>query len=257
MNNTISPNTSAVILVNYNNARDTLECLRSLGELARPARHVVIVDNHSKDNSVQELRDYLSQLKVAYILNKDEDCGAISAPYMLLLCKHNYGFSGGNNAALRLLMQKTDCNAFWLLNNDTIVDPKALEHLCARLNETAEAGACGSTLVFQKRDDTVQCAAGSSLRKYFGTTRFVCGGASMADVEKMSTAAVEKELDEILGASLFVRRAAVEQCGLMDERYFLYREDSEWCTRFRKFGFTLAWARNSIVRHKEGGTTGA
>lgn len=248
----------AVILINYNSAVNTLGCLVALSKLNAPPAHIIVVDNgsHTEDlgalcESWQNLREPLLKTTIASVHTE------ILPVHVLLPLTENTGFSGGNNAALRLLLAHTKCKAFWLLNNDTIPSPDALEALCARLNQKPKAGLCGSTLVFADGSDKTQCAGGASLSPCLGTTKFIAAQQGVTTIACMLPEKIEKQLGEITGASMLVRREVFEKIGFMDERYFLYREDSEFSVRARRAGFDLAWAPQSIVYHKEGGSSGA
>lgn len=180
---------------------------------------------------------------------------------LLLRLAQNSGFSGGNNAALRWLLGHTtagQCAAFWLLNNDTEPDPAALDALCARLNERPQAGLCGSTLLYAHAPHRVQAAGGCVFSPLSGRTAFMAGGSATADLARLRSEEVEKR------PGLCGRRFAFgcggtswSAWGLLPEEYFLYYEDLAFALNARRAGYALAWARHSLVRHKEGGSTGA
>lgn len=251
----------AVIIVNYKNKDDTLLCLAALNDLLLSPKYIVVVDNGS-----EEVDDICSQWSTVaqetFIHNITSEHASffsfVKKPCNVVLAlADNTGFSGGNNAALRMLFTYTKCTAFWLLNNDTIPRPDALEALCTRLNQKSKAGLCGSTLVFADGSERTQCAGGASLSPWLGTTKFIAAQHDITTVVSMLPEKIENKLGEITGASVLIRREVFEQIGLMDERYFLYREDSEFSLRARMAGFALAWAPQSIVYHKEGGSSGA
>lgn len=180
--------------------------------------------------------------------------------HVLLRLSENRGFSGGNNAALRWLLARSSagqCAAFWLLNNDTEPDPAALDALCARLNQRPEAGLCGSTLLYAHAPGRVQAAGGCAFSPLSGRTAFLAGGLTTADLARVRGEDVEKRMAYVVGASLLARRAVLERAGLLPEEYFLYYEDLAFALNARRAGFALAWARESLVPHKEGGSTGA
>jgi GT2 family glycosyltransferase len=82
-------------------------------------------------------------------------------------------------------------------------------------------------------------------------------GLALKDALPIAEGRVDAALDFISGASLLVKRAVLERIGLFSEEYFLYYEDVDFCLRAKKAGFSLAWAKASVLVHKEGGTTGA
>ena len=256
----------AVVLVHYNNAQDTLACLQGLRALATPPAHIVVVDNSSQSYEQQSLLEGWKNLcagQNAPLVYQPGVSPALPAKlpsniFVPLAC--NTGFAGGNNAALRLLMKHTDCTAFWLLNNDTEPAPHALDALCARLNAKPGAGLCGSTLVCAHAPDTVQAAGGCTYSRWTGRTSFLCGGEAQAKVGAFASNevnALESRMGFVVGASCLVRRDVLLHAGFMSEDFFLYYEDAAFSLQSLRAGFDLAWARDSLVAHKEGASSGA
>lgn len=260
------PTRSAVILVNYNNARDTLDCIAALTLLRSPPAHIVVVDNGSHAHETLALREGWRGLCAGHdeglaCLDKGSAEHSATLPRNVLLTLGvNTGFAGGNNAALRLLLTQTDCAAFWLLNNDTVPEPDALNALCARLNECPDAGMCGSTLVYAYTPDKIQSAGGCTLSLWTGATAFLCGGEQREAViafPSKRVRSIEASMHYVVGASCMVRREALERAGILPENYFLYYEDAAFSLNIRRAGFSLVWAQDSVVLHKEGGSTNA
>lgn len=245
----------AVILLNYNNAGDTVACLRSLHALKTPPGQILVVDNHSTDDScatiAQAWRQWAAPVSVA------AQAPPPAEKAVLLQMPTNEGFSAGNNAGIRLTLQNKECRAVWLLNNDTEVLPDALDNLCACLNAQPEVGLAGSTLVYAHDRTIVQCAGGFKINKYCGTTPAICGHAALDAVLRRPVAEITPQIDYLCGASMLIKREVFDRIGLFREDYFLYYEDAEFCLRATNARFTLAWAPSSIVYHKEGGSTAA
>lgn len=263
----LTPSQCAVVLVHYNNPDDTLACLRTLSYLTVPPPHIVVVDNGSLMETAQTLlqgwKALCQKLGLAqpHRIGGHSQCppcttGTLSQHIFLALPRNN-GFSRGNNAALRLLLTRTNCKAFWLLNNDTEPMPCALDALCTRLNQKTEAGLCGSTLVYAHIAEHLQCAGGSTLSPLTGQTRFLHEHVLVKNILECNIHDTEQSMDYITGASLLVRREVFKKIGLLPEEYFLYYEDAAFCLAAKKAGFALAWAQQSIVYHKEGGSSGA
>ncbi|GAB6037502.1 hypothetical protein JCM15519_20610 [Fundidesulfovibrio butyratiphilus] len=238
------PATVGVILVNYRGARLTMACLDALSRLHVPPARVVVVDNGSRDES-------------AALLSRESGAGRWTPRPEILALRDNLGFAAGNNAALRLLLADRSLRAFWLLNNDALPDPQALDALCRRMNRPDRPGACGSILLYEGTPRRIQCAGGGRVSRITGTTRsFLEGKVPSPDLPRACDA-VEARLDYLCGASLLVRAEAAERTGPLDEAYFLYYEDVDWCLRMRARGVCFAVAPDSFVVHREGGTTGA
>ena len=249
----------AVVLVNYKNAGETLACLESLLGLNTPPAYILVVDNASGPASLNELRAGWSTLCAGRGLPAPEivETAESSPPrFGVLPQEENLGFAGGNNAALAVLL-RADCLGFWLLNNDTRVDPAALDRLCATCNAAPNAGICGSTILYASSPENLQCAAGGRLCRLTGRTDFILGGARKESALLADPATCEAKLDWVLGCSFFVKREVLEKVGLLPQEYFLYYEDVAFSRLAVKAGFSLHWSPESLVFHKEGGTTAA
>lgn len=251
----------AVIVLNYGNAPDTVACLRALADMSARPGQVIVVDNHSPDDSVARImRQWGAFAAPVLVREADIDKGfpAPGARHLLIARSVNDGFSAGNNAGIRLALRNRECRAVWLLNNDTLPEPDALKALCARMSEEPGPGIVGSTLVYAHDRRTVQTLAGGRFNRLLGTTSAFGGGQALAHALCLwPQGRVERQLDDIIGASMFIRSAVLEKAGLLDEKFFLYGEETEFCLRARRAGFRCAWAPDSLVYHKEGGTTGA
>lgn len=249
----------AVILLNYKGAADTLACLEALERLEAAPRRIIVVDNGSGEGEFARLKDGWTALaqrhgQPAPALTR-EGGPLPEVSHVLLALKENGGFSSGNNAGLRLAMQDERCRAFWLLNNDTEPAPDALDALCARLNERPDAGIAGSTLVYAHDPGRLQCAAGGTFTPWLAATRH---HDQDGDADRLPARdATEAVLDYVIGASMLIRRKALETLNLLSEEYFLYCEDVDFCLRAKQAGFALCWAPGSLVRHREGGSSGA
>lgn len=212
----------AVVLLNWNGWRDTLRCIASLKQLDYPDFDVIVVDNGSTDGSPQ------------YILSDQPDVDLVQTGA-------NLGFGGGCNVGMRkALAQGVDY--VWLINSDTTVDARALSEMVAVAEEDACVGAVGSVLYEADRIDQVQLWGGGKVRLWTGHSRH----------QKQPA-----ELDFISGASLLLRRQAIESVGLFDEQlFFMYWEDTDLGFRLRQAGWRLAVAEKSHVWHKESASLG-
>jgi GT2 family glycosyltransferase len=141
----------------------------------------------------------------------------------------------------------------WLLNNDTVVAGDAMAALVARSRADPRVGICGSTVLYYHAPATVQALGGAALDRWFGVTRHLGDGERFAP---SASREVESSMDYVLGASMLVTRTFVETIGPMSEDYFLYYEELDWAMRARG-RFTLAYAPDSLVWHKEGATIGS
>lgn len=259
--NHVSPESSAIILLNFRGKDDTLACLKAIAAMPEQARRVVIVDNGSGDDSMAAMQQWLIETKRPFFRASEDDVGNESLPegvrHVLLPLSKNDGYAAGNNAGVRLAFRDPGCRAFWILNNDTEPQADALAALCRCLNGDPTSGMAGSTIVYAHAPEILQCAGGFALNKLLGTTSPLYGGIPASKALQQDHRHAAKLLDYISGASLLVRRRVFEKIGFLAEEYFLYYEDAEFGIRARKSGHGLSWAKDSIVRHKEGGSSGA
>lgn len=269
----------AVVILNWNGWRDTIECLESVFRLDYPHYQVVVCDNGSEDGSLERIRAWAEGSLAAsvdgppwlslppgvvskpvtyveYSRAEAEATGetARDAALVLIQTGANLGFAGGNNVGLRYMLARGNFAYAWLLNNDTVVRPDALRSLVRRMSEKPAAGMCGSTLLYYHRPDKVQAWAGGSYNRLRGVSRHL-GVLTDASVLP-NVAEVEADMAYVIGASMLVSQVFLRQVGVMNETYFLYYEEIDWACRARG-RFDLAYAASSMVYHKEGGTVGS
>lgn len=266
-----------VIVLNWNGWRDTIACLESLLKSTFQDFRIILCDNGSSDHSVEHIEEWArgailaecsNQNLVSLItppsdkptslsrLSSDADEKAIATSERLIMVQtgQNLGFAGGINVGLRIALQDANMRYVWILNNDTLVDPKALQELVLRLERRPSAGVCGSKLLFFSNPGVVQALGGSEFNPWLARGRHLGGGNPVGTTE-LDPTEVERRLDYIVGASMLVTRAFLESAGLLSEDYFLYFEEIDWILRSRS-KTALAYAPNSIVYHKEGASTG-
>ncbi|MDR3362260.1 MAG: glycosyltransferase family 2 protein [Desulfovibrio sp.] len=253
----LSSSSVACIIVNYNGFAKTLACLDALSSMPVLPHSICAVDNGSRSGESDMLLRAWTELCRQRKLEPPVVCqpkpNTRLRGGLFLPLAQNMGFAAGNNAALRMLLTEPDCQAFWLLNNDALPQPDALEALVRRMNQRPDAGMAGSSLI-RARDSLLQTAAGVTLNPLTGITRYVLDGMPPAKISECDERTIEGKLAAITAASCLVNRAALEHVGLMDESFFLYFEDVDWSLRFRKAGYALAWAKGSMVVHEEGGS---
>ena len=215
----------AVVVLNFNGADDTLNCLESLAALESAPGAIQVIDNASEDDSAARIRQAFPQASVS-------------------LNASNLGFGGGLNPILETLLERGH-NWIWLLNNDTRVEPGTLEALLAQARARPDAGAIGACIVDMDPPHALQTWGGGRIGMWRGHSRH------------FTTPVSDARLDYLTGASMLLRAAALGETGLFDPRYFLYWEDVDLCLRLRAAGWRLTVASDAIVRHRLSGSTGA
>ncbi len=265
-----------IILVNWNRWADTIECLESVFRSTIPVQ-VVVVDNASADGSLERVEAWAAGRLAAEAaspamaplstppLAKPIACERLSAADMsrspapgirltLIDSGGNLGFAGGNNVGLRYLQALPNIAAFWLLNNDTVVEPAAAAELLDRMNRDPSIGMCGTMVRYYHQPDTVQALGGSRFNVLTGQSVGI--GWRQPASQPFDADAVAAETDFVLGASLAVSRSFLDTVGPMEESYFLYYEEIDWAVRSAG-RFRIGMAGDAVVFHKEGGSIGS
>lgn len=236
----------SIVIVNFRTARLVVDCLGSIAqELAGdPAFHVLVVDNASGDSSVENLRRAIGRQRWDWV-------SVIALP-------RNGGFASGNNAGIRLSLQSRECEYILLLNPDTIVKRNAIRALVAFMEAHPGAGIAGSSLedAAGKQQWSAHNAP-SPLGELEAAARL---GALSRLLSQYAVSEpprkVAHECDWVCGASLMVKRAVFDDVGMLDEGYFLYFEEADFCMRARACGWKTWFVPESRVVHFEGASTG-
>lgn len=236
-----------VIIVNYRTPELVADCLHSLADYgwAGNLLSVTVVDNHSEDGSLDRLVEEVQRWGWSSRVN-------------VLPLSSNGGFASGNNRAIEhLLNEGSPCKYVWLLNPDTIVKENACQTLFEFMENNPKAGICGSAL-----EDEMGNTVPSAFRFHTVTSEFLNTACfSLFDsllsrwVVAIPPAAHAHRADWVSGASLFIRREVLRQ-GLLDEGYFMYFEEVDFCLRAKRNGWQCWVVPDSRVMHLEGASSG-
>jgi hypothetical protein len=224
----------AVCIVGYRNPGDVVRCLSALSQSAWRDFEVVICENGGAEAYAA------LQAQIPAALAGGQAVIAAAAP-------SNLGYAGGVNFCIRMA---PDADAWWVLNPDTCPAPDALERMMARL-AAGDCDAVGNTLHLPNGE--VQSHGGLWRR---GLARAVSLGIGTPLGLAPDAGRIEATQNYLNGASMLVSRRFVEQAGLMNEDYFLYCEEVEWCLRAREGGLKLGFAPDALVLHEQGTSTG-
>jgi GT2 family glycosyltransferase len=241
-----------VVIVNYKTPGLTIDCLRSLEpEVASvPGVRVVVTDNLSPDDSVK-------QIGAAIAAN---NWGAWAS---LMPLPRNGGFAYGNNEGVRPALASPEPPRYvWLLNPDTIVRPGAVRAMVDFLDAKPKVGIAGTRVI--NPDDTVRRSA---FRFHTAASELESGLRLGIVTKLLSDKVVARpipgeacEVDWVSGASMFVRREVFQDVGLLDESYFMYFEETDFCLRARRKGWSCWYVPSASIVHLVGqasGVTGA
>lgn len=212
-----------IVTLNWRGIEDTLGCLESLRQLAYPNFQVVVVDNGSGDDSVPRIADRYPEVDLV-------ETGA------------NLGFAGGCNVGIRRALE-WGADYLWLLNSDTWVDANALTAMVELAERDPALGAVGSVICDQAAPERILAWGGGWVDLRRGRPSHALAPVAGA------------ELDYLTGASLLLRARALAEVGLLDERFFLYWEETDLCFRLRAQGWRLGVAADSRVWHRAPGAS--
>jgi GT2 family glycosyltransferase len=248
----------AAVVLNWNGWQDTLECLDSLLRSEVVPAHIVVCDNGSIDGSLEHLREWAVRNALPYeSFPSPADAMAaasaaqLRAPVIFIANGENRGFAAGNNVGIRFAVERTAAKFVWILNNDVVVGRSALGRMLDTASCEQGIGMVGSALLRYDDPSTVQALGGGYILPVICHDTQLGSGWDIAKVVKESIA-----VHHLIGASLLVRADAIRDVGLMDESYFLYREETDWCIAMRRRGWALRCRTDASVWHKQSRSIG-
>lgn len=226
----------SIVIVSYNVKYFLEQCLRSVEKATKNLEaEIIVIDNNSVDESAEMVKNKFPN--VSLIHNNE-----------------NVGFSKANNQAIA----KTKGEFVLLLNPDTLLEEDALEKTIAFMHSTADAGAVGVHMVDGKGmflDESKRGVPGfsTSLFKFLGLHKLLPKSATFNhyylgsfDKEK------RHEVEVLVGAFMLIRKSILEKIGLLDERFFMYWEDTDFCIRIRENGFKNYYLGDVKIIHYKG-----
>ncbi|HHD92040.1 MAG TPA: glycosyltransferase family 2 protein [Candidatus Portnoybacteria bacterium] len=228
----------SIIIVNWQNWSDTQECLESLLDLNYPNYKIVLIDNGSIDNSVEEAKKFIAKYQNKIIID-------------LIKLPENIGFAGGNNVGIKKTLNG-DSGYILLLNNDTLTpDKNFLGKLVDYAEKNKKAGMVSPKIYY---------ASGFNYQNNEGTIWFGGGKINWLKTnpihlqyqqkEKANNNLSPKLVDWLSGCCVLVSKKMIEDIGLMREDFFLYFEDTDWSLRAREKGWKLAYIPSAWILHK-------
>ncbi|MGE5195953.1 MAG: glycosyltransferase family 2 protein [Anaerolineae bacterium] len=216
----------AIIILNWNGKRDTVECLYSVSQISYSNFEVFVVDNGSTDGSAKTIHDIFPDIH-------------------LLAMKENLGFAEGNNVAIRAAAAIPDFEFFLLLNNDTIVDKDILTAFVDAAKTHPQAGILGAKIFLYDKRETLDHFGGNWNPR---TAKFdLIGHKEKGTDQKWDRV---QTLDYVCGAALFFKKEVLQKIGVLEKSFFLIWEEADFCFRARKAGFAILTAPRAQVWHK-------
>jgi GT2 family glycosyltransferase len=254
----------AIVILNWNSWRDTVECLESLFLMNYQNYVTIIVDNGSSDRSIENLRefakgnlkveskffgqrrssqpiqiieythDHADRLDTIDNATLVEDADA-NEQLILIRNERNYGFAEGNNIGIQFALDAVKPDYVLLLNGDTVVDPDFLVEL-VRIGES---------------DDRIG-VVGPKINYYHNPSKINSAGNIGIDETDNNQFNKIREVDCVHGSAILIKVSAFQNVGLLDPDFFVLLEETEWCLRAKKAGYKIVFAPAAQIYHKEG-----
>ncbi|MGD9611965.1 MAG: glycosyltransferase [Kiritimatiellia bacterium] len=211
----------AAVIPHLDRIAETAACCRALAAQTLPLAAILVVDNGSTAHAPEEL-------------------AAACPNAQILRLAENRGFAGGVNAGLRAALARPEIDFAWVLNNDTVAAPAALEKLVAAATADPRIGLVGCPLLEGAPEaDRRRVAPGKNLREPWAVPMLPRAGETP---------------DYLSGACLLIRRNLLADIGLFDEGFFFFFEDADFSRRARDQGWRLAVATGAQVEHRGSAT---
>lgn len=216
----------AVIVLNWNGLSDTCECLEALQCVTYPNFQTIVVDSGPGDDEIQVLRDKFGDS--ALIIESDRDLGP----------------AGGHNAGMRSSLDQ-GVDYVLLLSGNTVVQPEFLSSLVRAAEELPQGAAYCPKICHYDRPRVIQ-STGGRVSVWEGRAWQV--GRDSPDDGGVDDV---QERDYVDAACMLIRRSALDRVGLLDEDYFTYWEETDWCDRAREAGLKSYYVPGAHIWHKE------
>ena len=264
----------AIIILNWNGWEDTIECLESLYQINYSNYDVIVIDNNSKDDSIQKIKEYADgkiKMESKFLKynpegkpikwieytreeaeaggGKERELESSPANRKLILIKNekNYGFSEGTNIGIGYALEKGAIYIL-LLNNDTVVDAEFLNELIRVGEADKEIGILSPVVYYYHNPNKIQFGGREKLNLYLGNVT----ATKLAKKEVNQEVIIDTEI--VGGMAMLIKRETLEEIGLFPTEYFLGWEDWDYCIKASRGGLKLVCAPKAKIWHKVGRT---
>ncbi|RLD17169.1 MAG: glycosyltransferase family 2 protein [Caldiserica bacterium] len=217
----------AVLILNWNRAKDTEECLNSIFQQSYSNYKIVLVDNGSTEKESLEIGKKYKNI-------------------VFIRSEENLGFAGGNNLGIRYALGE-GYDYIFILNNDVILDRDCLLNLIKVGEYFNSAGIIGPA-VYSYYEKNKIISTGGKIDWWRGKP--------LDKMEKIGFSLKPKVVEHLNGCGLLVKKEVFEKIGLLDEEYFLFYEETDFCVRARRKGYKVVFVPEAKLWHKISQSTG-
>lgn len=218
----------SILTVQYNQVDMTLQFLESISQIDYDNYEVVVVDNASSQDATRRLQEKMPEATI-------------------VLSETNLGFAGGNNLGLK----KCSGELVLFINNDTEVEPDFLSNMIHTWKSIPKIGMMSPRIRYYEPNDIVQYAGATELSSFTLRNRSLgYGEIDRGQFNRSYSTAF------IHGAAMLVPKDVIEKVGLMEQRFFLYYEEYDWCARIKAAGYSIEFCGEALVYHKESMSVG-
>lgn len=219
-----------VVMITWNQAQDTLECLETLAAQDYNPISIILVDNGSQDNTVERVREQCPDIE---IIELPENIGAVR----------------GYNVGFRRALER-DCPYIYLINNDTLLAPDCISELVRDAESADDIGAVVPKIYYAAEPNQIWSLGATENPLNLETCRL---GLNEIDEGQWSES---RDIDDAPFCAVLFKKHVLEEVGLPDERFYFYYEDTDWCLRSRRAGYRLRLAPAAQMWHKVSASSG-
>ncbi len=233
----------SIIIVNYRTFELTKNTIKSVINNTENSYEIFVVDNNSMDGSYEKLKSFfkneISMGKVIFIANSS-----------------NQGFAVANNLAIK----ESKGEFILLLNSDTLIKENSIDKCLNYVKNQDKVGAIGCKIILPNGDLDKACKRSfpnpkNSFYKLFGFNRIKKNSNSNDyNLDALDENGIY-EVDSLVGAFMLVRRETINEIGLLDEDYFMYGEDIDWCYRIKDAGWKILYYGEAEIIHYKGASS--
>lgn len=211
------------VILNTNRRDDTLACIASLHANDYAEQHIIVLDNHSTDGSAAAIAAQFPEVQIIPL-------------------EENRGYAGNNNVGIAAAVAQ---KAGWVfvLNEDTLLAPDCLSQMISAAKSQERVGIVGPMVYHHDEPNIIQ-SAGGRLDRYWVSHHIAENEPDRRQYQ------APRAVDWISGCAILVHRDVIEQVGALDERFFYYWEETEWCLRAARAGWTILHAPAAKIWHK-------